>query len=118
MHWEFSVLFRVISSSSVIQVKKLDTSLTNLYSLILETSPWVRVSESLHGFCGHGAEMCERNDNRGLLTLSEQPSEGAAVLNRTTVTFIYFNQNLLKSGDQMVHWSEAFVTIYSIRSKL
>ena len=70
------MLYRVVASDRVIDVERLDQRLKALYTYILVEFPWVRVSESVHSFLAHSAELIRNNDNTGLGSFSEQGSEG------------------------------------------
>ena len=88
VHWELSVLLRVISSDHPIDVDRLESSLKDLYIYIAKEFPWARVSESLHALLGHGAEFVRRNGNIGLSTLSEQGSESNFIIVRIVCFFL------------------------------
>ena len=75
VHREFSIIFRVASSDSVIDVERLETRLRDLYLFIVQNFKWARISETVHHVLAHTAEQIRLNDNTGLCTLGEQGSE-------------------------------------------
>ena len=76
IHYALGRLLRVISSNRRINVDEFERLLRELYLDIVRSFPWCRISESVHFFLGHGGMLVRRNGGFGLMTLSEQGSEG------------------------------------------
>ena len=70
-----NVVNRVMSSDSRIKVFDYRKYCLDTYIFILETWPWVLVSEAIHRLLGHSFEFIVLNQNCGLKTVAEQGSE-------------------------------------------
>jgi hypothetical protein len=68
------------------------------YAFILETWPWVRVSETIHRMLAHSAEVIVINGNRGLLRMGEHGNESMHSVQRKTRDFGARKSNLVR-GD-------------------
>ena len=75
IHWQLSIVLRVMSSDRLVNVQRFSTFCNDLYAEILEKFPWVNVSKSIHALLAHIPALIERNNGKGLLNLSEQGSE-------------------------------------------
>lgn len=54
------------------------------YVFLLQTWPWIRVSETVHRLLGHTAHVIVINGNRGLKRMAEQGSECLHRIQRMT----------------------------------
>ena len=70
-----NVINRIMSSDSHIKVFDYRKYCLDTYIFILETWPWVQVSEAIHRLLGHSFEFIVLNQNCGLKTVGEQGSE-------------------------------------------
>jgi hypothetical protein len=70
-----SVINRVMSSNSVVEIFNFRSYCLATYELILATWPWASISETVHRLLGHTWEFIILNNNCGLLCQGEGGSE-------------------------------------------
>ena len=73
---KLSVILRLMSSSSVIDVESYMNLCTDAQICLLTSYPWVKITPSLHKVFAHSWELIELNDDRGLKNLDESGLEG------------------------------------------
>ena len=61
-----------------------DHYLRETYVFLLDTWPWIRISETVHRLLGHTAHVIAVNGNRGLKRMAEQGSESLHRIQRLT----------------------------------
>ena len=73
----FNVILRLLSSSAKVNTHALDELCKETQILFVQTFPWWRMSQAVHGFLSHCAERIEQNDGISLGELSEQGLESS-----------------------------------------
>ena len=73
----FNVILRLLSSSVKVNTPALDELCKDTQILFVQTFPWWRMSQAVHGFLSHCAERIEQNDGISLGELSEQGLESS-----------------------------------------
>ncbi|KAI6659434.1 Out at first protein [Oopsacas minuta] len=92
IHRNLSALLRVANSYEVVDVDRFRVLSQETYILILQTFPWVSISNTLHKFLAHAHQFIERNDRVGLCSLSEGGLEQGHKLIREFPTHLRRNQ--------------------------
>ncbi|KAI6652467.1 hypothetical protein LOD99_7481 [Oopsacas minuta] len=75
IHRNLSALLRVANSNEILDVDRFRVLSQETYILILQTFPWVSISNTLHKFLAHAHQFIERNDRIGLCSHSEEGLE-------------------------------------------
>jgi hypothetical protein len=83
-HLRLSTISRVVSSDQLIRVFAYKEYCLQTYLFILETWPWVHVSETVHRLLAHSWEVIVLNYNYGLKKAAEQGNESLHGVQRNT----------------------------------
>ena len=70
-----SALLKIANSNERVNVERFRVISQNTYIMILESFPWVSVSNTLHKFLAHTLQFIERNDHIGICNISEEGLE-------------------------------------------
>ncbi|KAI6653954.1 hypothetical protein LOD99_3130 [Oopsacas minuta] len=106
IHRNLSALLRVANSNEVVDVERFRVLSQETYILILQTFPWVSISNTLHKFLAHAHQFIERNDRVGLCSLSEEGLEQGHKLIRE------FSTHLSRKSDFLSGLSDGTMRLY------
>ena len=87
LHQKFSIILRIIASKSKVR-EEFEDFCYSAYKILLVEFPWMKLSETVHRFLAHSAEVIRLNGDQGLGQLSESPLEAQHKLVRKYRTYL------------------------------
>ena len=73
----FHVILSIVNSDRLVDVDAYEEYCKEFAVFVRQSLPWAQFSPTVHALISHSAEIIRNNSNRGLLTLSEEGSEGS-----------------------------------------
>ncbi|KAI6646836.1 hypothetical protein LOD99_9165 [Oopsacas minuta] len=106
IHRNLSALLRVANSNEIVDVDRFRVLSQETYIQILQTFPWVSISNTLHFFLAHAHQFIERNDRVGLCSLSDEGLEQGHKLIRE------FSTHLSRKSDFLSRAMNSFAVVW------